>query len=242
MHMQRAGFPQNQQTRICTTQRAIVYGHVHGPLHTIACGYFRRKLSRAMYAMGHHLQLNSTQLPAEISTCNCMQWPAMYMANHIIYALPWSIGWCISTRHHRHCTCRSIPQFHSGHVLPAAGMSQVPATARPADKGGPCGGACRATSTLALEAAPRANSWLALVAVSRVTAAAVPPPPLLRCLRCGSKQAPVSCTKVPLRSCPSAMLLRRTNATPAPPQPKPRSRRNGRRSRTFPSHRGTTSW
>ena len=161
--MQRAGFPQNQQTRICTTQRAIVYGHVHGPLHTIACGYFRRKLSRAMYAMGHHLQLNSTQLPAEISTCNCMQWPAMYMANHIIYALPWSIGWCISTRHHRHCTCRSIPQFHSGHVLPAAGMSQVPATARPADKGGPCGGACRATSTLALEAAPRAKSWLALV-------------------------------------------------------------------------------
>ena len=74
----RARFPQNQQTVICTTQRAIVYGHVHGPLHTIACGYFRRKLSRAMYAMGHHLQL-----PAEISTCNYMQWPVMYMANHM---------------------------------------------------------------------------------------------------------------------------------------------------------------
>ena len=138
MHMQRAGFPQNQQTLICTTQRAIVYGHVHGPLHTIACGYFRRKLSRAMYAMGHHLQLNSTQLPAEISTCNCMQWPAMYMANHIIYALPWSIGWCISTRHHRHCTCGSIPLRPCAESIPCVPKAHVvvaveaqPASMRP---------------------------------------------------------------------------------------------------------------
>ena len=63
---------------ICTTRWTMathMIGHVHhGPLHTIACGYFRRKLQ--MVAHGVH---GPRQLRAEISTCNCMQWP-MYMA------------------------------------------------------------------------------------------------------------------------------------------------------------------